>query len=204
MKIKAKEISSTNVTFIMKKIIDIRFLTTCAILSIFILDLLVPPGTAMAILYVVPLTISYKLNKKLIIMFTIIMSFLAVIDTAITYHSGMHFSVFIDRILSIFAIWVSSFVILRYKIVREKKEEQKEKYIKSIEDILFKISHEIRRPVCNIQGITNALDYKNLSKDDLAKTSHYLKDSVAEIDTFTKTLTEFLNKIHKESMVEEI
>jgi signal transduction histidine kinase len=187
----------------MKKIVDIRFLTTFLILSIFILDLLVPPGTAMAILYVVPLTISYKLNKKLIIIFTIMMSFLAVIDTAISYHSEMHSSVFSDRILSIFAIWVSCFVILRYKVVREKKEEQKEKYIKSIEDILFKISHEIRRPVCNIQGITNMLDFQSLSKEDLLKTSKYLKDSVAEIDTFTKTLTEFLNKIHKENMIEE-
>ena len=48
----------------MEKFIMSEFLTTSIILIIFIIDLVVPLGSSIAILYVVPLVISNTLRKK--------------------------------------------------------------------------------------------------------------------------------------------
>jgi light-regulated signal transduction histidine kinase (bacteriophytochrome) len=109
----------------------------------------------------------------------------------------MNHSIIADRVLSVVAIWVSSFVILKYKRAIKKRDKNKEDYIDSIEKMAFQVSHEVRRPICHIQGISNILDSEDFSKEDLEKICFGIKDSVAELDVFTKTLTDFLEKVHK-------
>jgi len=119
---------------------------------------------------------------------------LAAMSTAIYYNTEISYHVFADRVLSVFAIWLSCLVVLRYKAIRIKRDTEKDNYLNSIVEMLFKVSHEVRAPISRMQGLTNLIDSHNISKEELESISNYLKGSVIELDTFTKTLTEFLEK----------
>ncbi|MFV8465358.1 hypothetical protein [Flavobacterium sp. LB1P62] len=186
-----------------KKLKMKKYFIICLILLIFIIDLIVPPGAAIAILYIVPLIISYTLSKNKIIRFAILSTTLTIIDTAIYYNAELHYSIFTDRSLSILTIWISYFIILRYKDIRKQKDTEKEKHLNSITQILFKVSHQVRSPICRIQGLINHVDSQNISKEELSNICIYLKDSVTELDTFTRTLTAFLVKIRIENTYEQ-
>jgi len=176
-----------------------NFITTSIILIIFIIDLIVPIGVAIAIFYIVPIVFSYALSKNKTIAIAIISTALTIIETAIYFNSEMHYSTLANRTLSILAIWISCFIILRYKDLRTQKDSEKEKYLNSINEIIFKISHQVRSPLCRIQALTNHIDSQAITKEELESLSIYLKDSVTELDAFTRTLTNFLEKIRIEN-----
>jgi hypothetical protein len=58
----------------------------------------------------------------------------------------------------------------------------------------FIVSHQIRSPLCRIQGLTNHIDSLTITKDELENLTNHLKISVTELDSFTFTLTEYLEK----------
>jgi predicted membrane protein len=112
----------------MHQLIRSKFLTPSIILLIFIIDIAVPPGTAISILYVVPLGISITLSNKKIITAAAVSTFLTIIDTALYCNPEMHPSVFTNRILSIVLIWIFCYIIIRYKDLRKQKDKENEQY----------------------------------------------------------------------------
>jgi len=178
----------------MHQLITSKFLTPSIILLIFIIDLAVPPGTAISILYVVSLGISFTLSNRKTITAAAISTILTIMDTALYYNPEMHHSVFANRILSIVLIWIFCYIILRYKDLRKQKDKEKEKYESCITKMHFIVSHQVRSPLCRIQGLTNHIDSSSITKEELESLSNHLKTSVTELDSFTFTLTEHLEK----------
>jgi len=80
---------------------------------------------------------------------------------------------------------------------RKKLEEEKVKYINSLEEMLFMVSHKVRQPVAHILGVSNLLDNKANSQDDLNKIVGYMKQSALSLDTFTTELTTFIYEVVK-------
>ena len=115
----------------------------------------------------------------------------------------MPYNIFTNKILCLFAIWMSCLIILRYKNLRTQKDSEKEKYLNSITEMLFQVSHQVRSPLCRIQGLTNHIDSQTISKEELESVSLYLKDSVVELDTFTRTLTNLLEKIRIQNTIDQ-
>jgi nitrogen-specific signal transduction histidine kinase len=187
----------------MHQLIRSKFLTPSIILLIFIIDIAVPPGTAISILYVVPLVISITLSNIKIITAAAISTILTIMDTALYYNSENNCSVFVDRALSISVIWISCYIILQNKDLRKQKDKEKEKHESSITKMHFMVSHEIRSPLCRIQGLTNHIDSLTITKEEIESLSNHLKTSVTELDSFTFTLTEHLEKARVQNMDEE-
>ena len=63
-------------------------------------------------------------------------------------------------------------------------------YEKTLEQILFDISHIIRKPVTNILGMSELLDEKTLDQKELSKVAVYLNEAAKELDDFTKRLND--------------
>lgn len=181
-----------------EKLIMPKLFTSSIILILFIIDLMVPLGVAIAVLYIIPLVLSYALDKDKIKMLAKICTILTLIDSTDYYYIELYYNIFINRLLSIIAIWVSYFIILRYKEILLQKDIEKQNYLKSVTKMLFQVSHEVRSPLCTIQGLTNHIDSKTISKEELESISIYLKDSVTELDIFTRNLTHSLEKIRKQ------
>lgn len=87
-------------------------------------------------------------------------------------------------------------------LINDKKqaEEQRNEHIKSLEEMLFMTSHEVRQPVANCLGLMNVIDINNPSKKDMMKIYSHIQYSANQLDAFTKKLTAFmydLTKKHK-------
>lgn len=89
------------------------------------------------------------------------------------------------------------FILTGYDITELKiAEQEKQKYINNLEEMMFMTSHKMRHPVTQIMGIESLLNY-NLSKEELVKVIGYMKESVNSLDNFTRELTLFIHNSKK-------
>ncbi len=54
-----------------------------------------------------------------------------------------------------------------------------------------------------MQGLTKFVECQYISMDELKQVCFNLKDSINELDTFTRTLGEFLEKVKVENTLDE-
>lgn len=78
---------------------------------------------------------------------------------------------------------------------RKKAEEERERRIKDLEGLLFKISHEVRHPVTLMLGICNLFDDVSLSQEELATFINGIKHAAERLDIYTREITEVLSKL---------
>jgi signal transduction histidine kinase len=73
-------------------------------------------------------------------------------------------------------------------------EKERSAYLKSVEDMLFMVSHEIRRPITSCQGILNLLTEDNisLSKEEYDDAISYMMHSAKELDGYSRKLNDYL------------
>ncbi|MDP2386343.1 MAG: PAS domain-containing protein [Bacteroidota bacterium] len=91
----------------------------------------------------------------------------------------------------------TQYLSLRTLITNKKVlEEKREEYIKSMENLLFMVSHKIRSPVCTIIGLLQLLDNKNLSINS-PEIAWQLKKPIQELDEVTKELSNDLHLLTK-------
>jgi hypothetical protein len=187
----------------MQKPIKSKYFIISIILLIFIIDLTVPPGMAVSILYVVPLVVYCTLNNRKIIKAAYLSTVLVITDSALYYYPEINYNIFVNRALSISVIWITCYIILRYNDLRIQKVIAKENCASSITKMQFIISHQIRSPLCRIQGLTHHINSLIITKEELESLSNHLKTSVTELDIFTFTLTEHLEKARVQNKDEE-
>lgn len=77
----------------------------------------------------------------------------------------------------------------------KKTEEYLKEYIQGLEQMVFMISHKIRRPIANILGLANVLDLSINSPDELKKLVKYIKQSALSLDFFTTEMSIFMSDL---------
>ena len=80
---------------------------------------------------------------------------------------------------------------------KKKKQEEINGHIKSLEEMLFMTSHQVRHPVVNILGLANQLEDFINSKEDMLKIVGFIKESALILDNHTKELTLFISEVKK-------
>jgi len=178
--------------------ITIKVFVSLLILIIFFIDITTHPGIALSILYIIPVSIGFNESKKTVLFFAFVCCILTIIDDVVYFNTKMEFNVFIDSILAIMGIVLSSLATIKYKALKDKSERRKKENMKAILEMLFSTSHRLRQPITAIQGLNIFLHEKDLSKQELLNISFYLKDSITKLDLYSKELTDFLTKIRKE------
>lgn len=78
---------------------------------------------------------------------------------------------------------------------RKKFEKERKEYIKSLEDMLFMTSHEVRKPVASCLGLMEIIDNKNPTKEELFNIVKHIKESASQLDAFTKKLLKFITDL---------
>jgi len=91
--------------------------------------------------------------------------------------------------------------ILSMDISESKKADQeKQEYLKSLEEMLFMVSHKIRLPVSNILGLSYLLDSSIETQKELKQISDFMKESALLLDNFTAELNSFIDEAkHKKT-----
>lgn len=93
---------------------------------------------------------------------------------------------------------ITGYFSIRIPIDDKKKiEEERQEYVKSLETMLFMISHRIRQPIAQILGLTNIFDDIIIQDKDQKELISYLKQSALTLDTYTKELSSFIHNLEK-------
>lgn len=89
------------------------------------------------------------------------------------------------------------YLSLRTLISDRKASEEKERMqnVKHMEEMLFRISHQMRQPVVQILGLADVISYSNEASEDLKQTIDYLKASALSLDKYIRELSGFVNDI---------
>nr|WP_121272429.1 PAS domain-containing protein [Pedobacter schmidteae] len=89
------------------------------------------------------------------------------------------------------------YLSLRTLISSRKANEEKERLqnVKHMEEMLFKISHQMRQPVVQILGLSELIDQNKDASDDLKQAIAYLKNSAQALDQYTRELSGFISQI---------
>lgn len=82
---------------------------------------------------------------------------------------------------------------------RKKIEEEQQAYVKSLEEMIFMTSHEVRHPISQILGISTILEDAVILNGEEKELLSYLKQSALQLDTFTRELTSFMHELRQEN-----
>lgn len=87
---------------------------------------------------------------------------------------------------------ITGYLSLRVLINEQKEmEEKKSSYLRSLEHMLFTVSHEIRKPIATCHGLLNLMvDNKMLTDEERNEVIDHLLDSVKELDDYSHKLNE--------------
>lgn len=81
---------------------------------------------------------------------------------------------------------------------KAKEEKEREEQIKAMEEMLYKISHEVRQPVVQILGLSDLFEHHIDSEEDLKMTINGIRRSAILLDNYTRELAGFVHKIRNE------
>ena len=114
------------------------------------------------------------------------------IENDFTYPDGSksYFELFIEPVPS--GLFILSLDITE----RRQRELEQKRRIDEIHEILFKISHEVRQPVVQLQGITNVLADNQISAAELITICDMMSASVALLDRRTRELSEYVASLN--------
>lgn len=76
---------------------------------------------------------------------------------------------------------------------RKEAELRKEQYIHTLEEMLFALSHKIRKPAANILGIANALQRDSLTEQETKAVGPFLKSAADELDGYIHEMNDFVS-----------
>ena len=85
----------------------------------------------------------------------------------------------------------------------KKTQLQKEEYINQLEKIAFTTSHQIRKPICNLQALISLLQLENCKSGETENLISCMKTSVKDMDDYTRDLANNLN-VYKLSLCEDM
>ncbi len=134
-----------------------------------------------------------KESKKRILLIYCTSLILIVADFFVVFsRSNVVGSSELNSVISIISISLSTYIILRRKQTEEKAKVQQEKYIASMEEILFMTSHELRNPICSLQGL---IDVTTTHEEHTLDEFHSeIATCVGKLDEYSRDLTKFVDK----------
>ena len=85
---------------------------------------------------------------------------------------------------------------------RRKRELEKEQYLKELQEVLFKISHEVRHPVVQILGVSDLLEQQLIAPDELNVIMSAMRQSALLLDSHTRDLSNYVYTMKSNSELE--
>ncbi len=180
--------------FIQKVTAQKYYLAAVSLLIVFVLDIFTPERLGVDILYLCAILLVSEQDARTIIAFTVMVCILIMIDEnifAIRSTAKVTKVEWANRCISIFAILMTSLIIIRYqkyKAIRLMKEKQ---YLSDLKAMMFMTSHEVRKPLANIIGLINILE---TDKTEYEKCVADLRSSANELDNFVHQLNNFIER----------
>jgi PAS domain S-box-containing protein len=141
-----------------KKIPPAWLIAGLSLLTVLTIDFLTPLGVATGTLYVASFFFVTKQPVKVIVTFAVVTIIFITLKLLFFFDQETSWMVVVNRIISVFAIIIVSFFAVRYRRLREKKDEQHRIYV----DVLKEKNRKLRmyRDALNVSMIVALTDVK--------------------------------------------
>lgn len=94
---------------------------------------------------------------------------------------------------------IDGFLSMRIPITEQKMQEERQNHhIRTLEDLLFMVSHELRRPLTSLMGILNILRESMPESEEYMQLLEYMIEATDELDTYSKKMNAFLQTLKAE------
>jgi hypothetical protein len=163
-----------------------------ALLLVFIIDLFIPLGVAIGVLYILCLFLVSAENKKTIITFALITTALTIFKFIVFQNPDTNYIPYLNRSITVVVLWIITILSIRHRDLIEKNETEHKMYTKEIEQLLFMTNHKIRQPVVNCMGLLDVIDHHNPSKEEMIKICEHLKKTAHNLNDFSIELNNTL------------
>jgi signal transduction histidine kinase len=187
-----------------------RAFAVSTITIIFLVDIFTPSGIAIGLLYLLSLSFVSNESRRTIISFALTCVILTIADFILSYYNFYgQFSpvklsqgelMYLERFLTCSGILNYTLIVLRYRKIREETEMKKQALIKSLEDMLYMMSHKVRHSVTQITGLMQVLNSNDLTQEQLSAFLELMKQPALSLDEFTREITSFIAEIKQKEI----
>jgi light-regulated signal transduction histidine kinase (bacteriophytochrome) len=177
------------------------------IVVIFIIDLIVPLGVAIGVLYVVALIFVADKGNKIIFRFAFLCTGLAALKFLYFHTKDTTWMVYANRIISILSIWVVAVLSSRLSLYEEiaKSSRVIQNKNKDIESFIFTASHDLNEPIKNIENLLILMreDFINKTEERTEIYMGLMMELINKMKSINQFLLEF-SRIGKYGKIEEV
>ena len=188
-------------------IISPSFQAVIALATICIIDLIIPLGVAVGVLYVTCILLVVQENKKILLTVAVSCSVLTAFIPLITLTPHTTWMAFVNRGISILAIWITTIIAIRQNILEEKLthlDEIKRKN-KELEQFAYVASHDLQEPLQTIGGFVRRLEKKYKGQLDEKADNHlfYIAQATDRMSDVIKGLLDY-SRLGREKQMSSI
>ena len=84
---------------------------------------------------------------------------------------------------------------------KKKAEQDRLEYLKSLEEIIYMTSHEVRKPIANLIGLSDSIDFNSTTTEELEHLINHIKKEAKELDEYTRKLTLFMHELKEKKLL---
>ena len=179
----------------------ISYIAAVCLVVVFITNTVFPFILIGDLLYLGCVVIVFQQTKQIIVGFSIAAFLLIAANIVMNSHAGKISALgWANHILSLaLAVFIMVYIAVNYRKQNQLARQREQRYLKSLEEMLFMTSHKVRKPVANILGLITLIadDDERPLDGELEVYFKYLGAAVVEVDDFLKELSEFMEQSGK-------
>ncbi|MBB3697243.1 GHKL domain-containing protein [Flammeovirga yaeyamensis] len=183
-------------------------MSSLAMIIIFMVDLYIPLGVAVGVMYVCCIALLLREKKDVTLKLSLLATFLTSIIPVLTFDERTTWMAFVNRGISILSIWILYIIAVQHK----KLNDEKASYIKKLEQnnkeqeqFIYITSHDLQEPLNTISSFTSILKdkYSSVLDETGKKCVNYIHLSSQRMSTLIKDLLEY-GRIGRRLILEEV
>jgi len=95
---------------------------------------------------------------------------------------------------------IGSFLSLRMLITEKKQhEEERANYLRSMEDMIYMVSHELRKPITSFIGLLDLLQHTAQDQKEYNNIIQFMIDTTKELDAYSIKINDYLQEHRKQA-----
>ena len=179
----------------------IPYIAAICLVGVFIINTLFPFILIGDLLYLGCVVIVFQQTKQIIVGFSIAAFLLIAANVIMNNHAGkIGVLEWANHMLSLaLAVFIMVYIAVNERKQNQLAKQKEQRYLQSLEEMLFITSHKVRKPVANIIGLMTLItaDDSMPSANELEDYFKYLSVAVIEVDDFLKELSAFMERSGK-------
>lgn len=163
---------------------------------VFIIDVIIPLGVAVGVLYVCSIALLLREKLRHILSLSLLATVLIAIIPIFTYDENTTWMAFVNRGISILAVWLIYFIEVKHRILGHKMRLYTTKLEiknKELEQFNYIASHDLQEPLNTINSFSELLkkEYTNVIDERADRYLYYIQRASIRMSDLVKALLDY-------------